>query len=62
MSTVSKMQVQQLVAEERFLQALARSLLGDDEAARDVAQEAYLRALRRPPEDPEKPPISGSSP
>jgi RNA polymerase sigma-70 factor (ECF subfamily) len=38
-----------LIAHQEFVLALARSLLRDEDAARDVAQETWLAALTRPP-------------
>src|SRR5262249_17428963 len=38
-----------LLAHDRFLRSLARSLLWDGQAADDVVQEAYLRALTAVP-------------
>jgi len=35
-----------------FVRALARSLLADEHAAEDVAQEAWLRYFQRPPKNP----------
>lgn len=38
-----------LIAQARFVSALARDLLSDAHAAEDLAQETWLRFLRRPP-------------
>src|SRR5689334_9760972 len=40
----------ELLAQTRWLQALAAGLLGDAAAAEDAVQEAWLAVLRRPPE------------
>lgn len=41
--------IDQLLAESTWVRALAQSLVGDEHAAEDLAQEAYLRALKHPP-------------
>ncbi len=42
-----------LLAEVRFVRSLARDLLADEHQAEDLAQETWLRFLRRPPRAPE---------
>jgi RNA polymerase sigma-70 factor (ECF subfamily) len=48
-STVSTRSMDELVAHAGFLRALARGMLADEHLAEDVVQQAFLRALARPP-------------
>src|SRR5262245_32460615 len=43
----SRKQIDSLLVHDRFVRALAHGLLADAAAAEDVAQEAWLAALRR---------------
>jgi DNA-directed RNA polymerase specialized sigma24 family protein len=42
--------MEELLEHSEWVWSLARRLVGDEERARDVVQEAWVRALRRPPE------------
>ena len=44
-----------LVVHAEFVRRLARHLVGTDVDADDVAQETFVRALARPPRDPDRP-------
>ncbi len=49
MEATSHLTSEDLLRHETFVLALARSLLGDEASAQDIAQETWLSALRRPP-------------
>jgi len=52
---MAEIDVETLLAHGDFMRALARSLLGGDDArADDVVQEAYVKALESPPRDPRR--------
>ena len=47
--TSNDLTLQDLIAHDRWIRALARRLVSDDAAAEDLAQEAWLAAVERPP-------------
>jgi RNA polymerase sigma-70 factor (ECF subfamily) len=48
----STLDLQGLLADDGFLRRIARGLLFDEHAVDDAVQEAWLRAIERPPRDP----------
>ena len=47
--------VEELLAEARWLEGLARALVGEREAARDLVQDVWVRTLEDPPRDVRRP-------
>src|SRR3954447_26645389 len=49
--TSTTLTLEELMAHSGWLRRLAAGLLGDSAAADDAVQEAYISAMRRPPDD-----------